>query len=741
MTTIPRTPRFPAALLAVGALSAFAAPAAFGALTASPNPSTTGSYTVSGSVTTARSYEWMSLIETAPGGTTTHFGVSDAKNISQSFSGKAVGTYVYRVEGCYFEYLFDIQEVIDRCEYVGASLSVVVQQPAADLKPSFSATPAASRSWKQNEAVTAFTFEAATGGDAPLTYSASGLPSGVTMSSTRRISGTPTAAGRGTATITVRDADGDTAGKSFSWTVMEREDPPDPPVMPLLPAQSWVAGDPIKALALPAASGGDAPIGYSISGLPAGLVMSSARVVSGTPTAAGTGTATLTARDRDGDTASRSFSWTVSADLTPSFGARTIAAQSWEAGTEIVTFPAPTASGGDAPLRYGARGLPDGVALVQSSDPVTHAFSGTPAKAGSGTATLMAIDQDGDRATLSFAWTVKADTAPSFGSASVSAKAWTLGTAIGAFTLPSASGGNGSLSYGARGLPKGVTVSPALRVSGVPRTTGSGTATLTAMDADGDTATLRFAWTVASADATTGKLLSVNPEPTTKNDFMITGSYTGTRDRIGLTLTETGPTGHTRAYSHSSGRFSQPILNRANGTYIYTLTECYNKQVPGLQEVNEVCEQVGDPLTVTVAGPAPDSVATQLDDTWEARVGDFNGDGMKDVYLKRTSTAVGGGLLRDVLLKQAAGGVFSAEPAPSGSTNAATAASWPVSKVVDIVLNDIDLDGFVDVLLRGLGKAVGTGRHRYEGPDGVRAGPSPTGGSQRGEREREELSI
>ena len=713
MTTIPRTPRFPAALLAVGALSAFAAPAAFGALTASPNPSTTGSYTVSGSVTTARSYEWMSLIETAPGGTTTHFGVSDAKNISQSFSGKAVGTYVYRVEGCYFEYLFDIQEVIDRCEYVGASLSVVVQQPAADLKPSFSATPAASRSWKQNEAITAFTFEAATGGDAPLTYSASGLPSGVTMSNTRRISGTPTAAGRGTATITVRDADGDTAGKSFSWTAMEREDPPNPPVLPLLPAQYWVAGDPIEALALPAASGGDAPIGYSISGLPTGLVMSSARVVSGTPSAAGTGTATLMARDNNGDTSSRTFSWTVTEDLTPSLGDRTIAAQSWEAGSEIVTFPAPTASGGNAPLQYGARGLPDGVALVRSGDPATHAFSGTPTKAGSGTATLVVVDQDGDRATLSFAWTVAADTAPSFGSASVSAKTWTLGEAIGAFTLPAATGGNAPLSYGARGQPRGVTVSPSRQVSGVPLAAGSGTLILTAMDADGDTATLTFAWTVASSDAPTGTLLSVNPEPTTTNDFTIVSIYTATRDYTALTLTETGPTGHTSVYSPTGRRFSQPIVNRANGTYTYVLTECYLKQVSQrregkeIQEVEEVCEPVGNPLTVTVAGPTPDSVAAQLDDTWEARVGDFDGDGMKDVYLKRTSAAVGGGLLRDVILRQATGGAFSAEPAPPGSTNAATVATWPVSKVVDLVLSDIDLDGFVDVWVRGLGTAIG----------------------------------
>ena len=577
-----------------------------------------------------------------------------------------------------------------------------------DGMPAFSATPLPARHWTENEPIAAFTFEAATGGDAPLSYSASGLPAGVAMSSARWISGTPTTSGSGTATITARDADGDTASKSFSWTVKEPPDPPEPPVLPPLSARSWTVGQPLEAFTLPAATGGDAPIRYTISGLPAGLSMSSARVVSGIPTSAGTGTATLTATDNTGATARGSFAWTVAENPRPSFGGMTIGAQSWNAGSGIAPLPAPAATGGDAPLHYGARGLPDGIALVKSGNPPAHAFSGTPTKADSGTATLMAVDRDGDRATLSFAWTVKADTAPSFaGTAALAPKTWALGQAIGAFGLPAASGGNGALSYGARGLPDGVTVSPLRRVSGVPLAAGSGTAVLTAMDADGDTATFRFRWTVTSSDAPKGKLLSVNPEPTTTNDYTITGSYSGARDYVTLKLSETGPAGHTQAYSPSSGRFSQAIANRANGSYTYTLTGCYLKQVPGLQEVNDVCERIGDPLTVTVAGPAPDSVAAQLDDTWEARVGDIDGDALKDVYLKRTSTAVGGGLLPDVLLRQAAGGVISVEPAPPGSTNASTAATWPVSTALDVILNDIDMDGFVDILLRGVHAAVG----------------------------------
>jgi len=49
-------------------------------------------------------------------------------------------------------------------------------------------------------------------------YGAAGLPEGVTLSPTLRLSGTPLATGSGTATVTARDSDGDTATLTFNWT-------------------------------------------------------------------------------------------------------------------------------------------------------------------------------------------------------------------------------------------------------------------------------------------------------------------------------------------------------------------------------------------------------------------------------------------------------------------------------------------------------------------------------------------
>lgn len=60
-----------------------------------------------------------------------------------------------------------------------------------------------------------------------------------------------------------------------------------------------------------AASGGTAPYTWSASGLPTGLSISSAGLITGTPTTAGTYSVTATAKDAAGKTGSTTFSWTI----------------------------------------------------------------------------------------------------------------------------------------------------------------------------------------------------------------------------------------------------------------------------------------------------------------------------------------------------------------------------------------------------------------------------------------------
>ena len=76
--------------------------------------------------------------------------------------------------------------------------------------------------------------------------------------------------------------------------------------------QSYQAGTAISPLTLPAASGGDGTLSYSLSPGVAGLSFNAAtRVLAGTPTAAGTYALTYTVSDADGDLATLSFVVTV----------------------------------------------------------------------------------------------------------------------------------------------------------------------------------------------------------------------------------------------------------------------------------------------------------------------------------------------------------------------------------------------------------------------------------------------
>jgi hypothetical protein len=68
---------------------------------------------------------------------------------------------------------------------------------------------------------------AASGGTAPLTFSATGLPAGLSMSAAGTITGTPTAPGAATIVVTVKDAAGASASKSFPVTIGL---PPAPPL-------------------------------------------------------------------------------------------------------------------------------------------------------------------------------------------------------------------------------------------------------------------------------------------------------------------------------------------------------------------------------------------------------------------------------------------------------------------------------------------------------------------------------
>ena len=192
-----------------------------------------------------------------------------------------------------------------------------------DLVPTFEQGSIQGKSYHQNLAINSETLPAASGGNGPLTYTLSpNLPAGLTFdAATRLLSGTPTEAQAATFyTYTATDgdaADPDSASLTFRITV--KKDPVPTFEQSSVEEQSYDRVLATDGETLPAASGGNGPLTYTLSpDLPAGLTFDAAtRLLSGTPTEAQAATLyTYTATDSDAagpDSVSLTFRITVEA--------------------------------------------------------------------------------------------------------------------------------------------------------------------------------------------------------------------------------------------------------------------------------------------------------------------------------------------------------------------------------------------------------------------------------------------
>ena len=248
----------------------------------------------------------------------------------------------------------------------------------------------------------------------------------------------------------------------------------------LKPSSSALAVSAAPAITSPSSASGTAgsafsyqiaatnsPTSYGATGLPAGLTVSSGTgLISGTPAAAGTSTVTLSATNATGTgTATLTLTFAAPAPVITSAGSAS--------GTAGAAFSYQI-SATNSPTSYGATGLPSGLTVNSG----TGLISGTPAAAGTSTVTLSAINATGTgRATLTL--TIGA-AAPAITSAS-SANG-TVGTAFSYQIVAT----NSPTSYGATGLPSGLTVNSGTGlISGTPTAAGTSTVTLSATNATG----------------------------------------------------------------------------------------------------------------------------------------------------------------------------------------------------------------------------------------------------------------
>ena len=320
----------------------------------------------------------------------------------------------------------------------------------------------------------------AAGGTTPYTWSLSVgiLPTGITLSSAGVISGAPTAIGNYNFSVTVTNTNGTTATQLLGITITA---PVSIATTSILGGTAGVAYSQTLT-----ATGATAPYTWLISAgaLPAGLTLSPAGVLSGTPTVVGTSTFTVLVVGANGTTAAANLTQQVVAPSGSIPAANVgITTASLPGATTTVSYRQTLlASGGTAPYTWSvfAGSLPSGLSLSTAG-----VLSGTPTATGNFNFSVRITAGNGSSATKQFSMTVTAPvsitTASLAGGTSGVAYSQTL-TATGA-TVPY----TWVLSGGA--LPVGMTLSSAGLLSGTPTVVTTSNFAVKVIAANGSIAT------------------------------------------------------------------------------------------------------------------------------------------------------------------------------------------------------------------------------------------------------------
>ena len=305
----------------------------------------------------------------------------------------------------------------------------------------------------------------AAGGTPEYTWSLAGgsLPSGVGLSSSGTIGGTPTANGSFSFTAQVADSLGATTSKGFTLLIK-----PAPVTLTITTSSLPDGTQGVNYSTSLAATGGTPGYIWSLTGgsLPAGVGLSSSGIISGPPTANGSFGFTAQVADSLGATTSKDFTLLIK----PATGALTITTTSLPDGTQGVAYSASLASTGGTPeytwsLIGGS--LPAGVGLSASGS-----VSGTPTANGTFNFTAQVADSAGAKTSKGFTLQIK----PLSGPLTITTPSLPDGAQLTSYNQAlAASGGTPGYTWLVTegSLPPGVFLSAAGFLSGTPTTNGS----------------------------------------------------------------------------------------------------------------------------------------------------------------------------------------------------------------------------------------------------------------------------
>ncbi|WP_165070285.1 beta strand repeat-containing protein [Paludisphaera rhizosphaerae] len=330
-------------------------------------------------------------------------------------------------------------------------------------------------------------FAAVGGSGADYTYSATGLPDGLTVASDGTLSGTPSALatpGGYTVSLTITDSAGNVRVVTRTLTLRG----------PLEIADDFHAGaiGSHYSQQITVQGGSGSGYVYSVVGLPPGLTVDENGLISGTigDTTSGPHDLTITVTDDEGGTVTINRVLNINDEIGLGVGL--------PAPNPVVGVPyshqVEATGGAGSGYGYSSTDLPEGLTIDATSGLITGTAVGP---AGAYVAHVTVIDSDGS--TRSIAVPIQVESA--------------LGTNLGSLPAPTAgvgfettlvgSGGSGSgYTFGSTDLPAWVTLGANGVLTGTPPATGSFTFHIQVTDGNGASSLIPYTWQVGRASST-----------------------------------------------------------------------------------------------------------------------------------------------------------------------------------------------------------------------------------------------